>query len=107
MSTEQLKQIATEFENIAESYSKTDDDIRILLESLKEILQKAKSGGITKPVKFVPGVYSFLDGELSRYPDLELLYSKLKLALNAGDDSTYNDVIEWAKSRKEALFRKQ
>lgn len=105
MSKPRVKQLAEDFESIAHKYA-SDPNVDKLLKSLKEVLSNAKAGSVTTVMDHVPGEYFFQEGDLSKYADLEIAYSKLKLALIT-EDEQHDDLISWAEKRKQELFDKK
>lgn len=105
MDQQKIKQLAEELESIAHKYL-SDSNVNNLLNALKELLSKAKTGLITDVIDHVPGEIYFQEGELSKYSDLEIAYSKFKLTL-VTEDKQYNDLKAWAEKRKLALFDKK
>lgn len=107
MDKKNVSQLACALENVAQQYSATDLEVKKLLESLADLIEKAKDGLITKPVDHVPGEYWFQERELSKYPDLESAYSKFKIAVTIESDERYNDLKAWAEKRRDEVFGKK
>ena len=105
MDQQKIRQLAVEFETVASKYG-YDPSVDMLMKSMEEIVENAKSGSITDVIEYVPGSYYFQEKGLSKYSDLESSYSKLKLALIT-EKKQYDDLKEWAEKRKRELFGKK
>ncbi|MEJ2046385.1 MAG: hypothetical protein P8X74_23840 [Reinekea sp.] len=105
MDKQKVKQLAEELEFIAGKCA-SDSNVNDFLNSLKEVLSNAKSESIKVVIDHVPGEYFFQEGDLSKHADLEIAYSKFKLALLT-EDKQYDDLKAWAEKRKQQLFDKK
>jgi len=107
MNTQKIKELAVNFENIAERYAMEDEEAKALLNSMRPFISDAKSESISDVIDHVPGRYWFDEGSLSRYSDLEGAYAEFKFALTYGDDNDEaNSVLDSIKKMQEQFFGK-
>lgn len=85
MQIEELKKSAIKLESILEQYGKTVSSARKCLGHLKPYIDDAKAGRMVQPVDTIPCGYTFHEGELRGYSDLENAYSEFS-CLARGDD---------------------
>lgn len=104
MDQSKIRDLAIFLEKSASTY-KQDDDVKKLMYSLEELIDRAKKMKINQPVDYVPGDYFFTEKNCSSYPDLENAYSKFKLQITM-EKSEYDDLIKWAEKQKEELYKK-
>jgi len=106
MNTQKIKKLAINFEKIAQDYARTDSEAMNLLNSLQDLINKAKAENVLEPEAHVPGNYWFTEGNLAQYTELETAYSKFSLALTINNDDL-DELQRWAENRKKELFDKE
>lgn len=65
--------------------SPKDKMVASIYESLKEIIERGKSGSITEIVDRLPSERFFLEGELYQYPELEKAYLSFSFYVSTKD----------------------
>lgn len=88
-----LKQLAINLESIAQSYAAQDIEVQKLLNSLGDMIHKAKNDVPIRTEEKVPGFYWFSEGELSKYKDLEQAYSQFSIFVAAGTSERYKSML--------------
>jgi len=89
-----LKQLAINLEKTAEKYASQDIEAKKLLDSIHNIIDRAKNGDVISTEEKVPGFYWFTEGELSQYKDLEEAYSQFSIFIAAGSDEGYERMLK-------------
>lgn len=75
MKQAELKESAIKLEELLEQYAKTDISAKDCLRILKPYIEKARAMKIHQPVDDIPCGYTFTEGELRKYADLEEQYA--------------------------------
>lgn len=85
-----LKAAAEHLEWVLEQYPKSED-VQALLQSLRPIIEAAKSKAILSPADRIPGAYNFADGIYIPYknPNLGNAYARFSIEIKGG--LTYKD----------------
>jgi len=89
-----LKQLAIILEKTAKKYTYQDVEAKKLLDSLQNIIDRAKNGDEIATEEKVPGYYWFSEGELSQYKELEKAYSEFSLFIAAGSSENYEKMLK-------------
>lgn len=89
-----LKQLAVSLEKTAKKYAAQDIEAEKLLDSLQDIIDRAKSGNTISTEEKVPGFYWFSEGGLSKYKDLEEIYSRFSIFVAAGSSENYERMLK-------------
>jgi hypothetical protein len=82
-----------------------DDDVKQLMCSLEELIDRARNMKINFHVDYVPGDYFFTEKNCSSYPDIEKAYSKFKLQITL-EEREYDDLVQWAEKQEGDLYKK-
>lgn len=96
MDKDKIKKLANILENSLIHYSGSNEDAKKLLNSLDELLEKAKLHLIETPVEHVPGRYWFNEGTLSECDGLESAYAKFCIQITM----TTEELIKYEKFKK-------
>lgn len=89
-----LKQLAINLEKTAIKCMAQDVEAKKLLDSLQNIIDRAKNGDVIGTEERVPGFYWFSEGKLSQYKELEKAYSEFSLFIAAGSSENYEKMLE-------------
>lgn len=89
-----LKQLAISLEQAAVKYADQDIEAKNLLDSLQDIIDRAKNGNVISTEEKVPGFYWFSEGGLSKYKDLEAAYSRFSIFIAAGSSENYERMLK-------------
>ena len=79
-----LKQLAIDLETIGAKYAADDNEIMQLMDSLKDLIERAKNEIQISEEERIPGGKLFLDGYLFQYEDLSEAYSLFSGFIFAG-----------------------
>ncbi len=89
-----LKQLAIDLESVAKKYANQDAEVKKLLDSLDDMLYRAKNGIQIHTEEKVPGCYWFSERDLSKYRDLEKAYSQFSIFVAAGTRERYDELLK-------------
>ena len=105
MKPETVKKYAKDLEGKLVNYARHDKEAKVLYDSLRNIIDLAKSGKIHDVVDDIPGRHWFSEGDLSKYPDLENSYAKFKLEITLEESQESKNFDAWAEQRMKELNR--
>ena len=82
-----LAEATDRLEQILQRYSAVDAEAKGLLTALSSLIASIRSGKITAPLEWrdIPGAYSFMEGGLGKYSDLETAYAKFRIEVTGGE----------------------
>ncbi|WP_426204244.1 hypothetical protein [Pseudomonas sp. TWP3-1] len=82
-----LVRSANKLEELLSRHSVADEEVKGLFDALSTLIADARAGKIFSPVEWgsVPGAYSFNEGGLRRYSDLETAYAEFKIEVTGGE----------------------
>ncbi|MES1952737.1 hypothetical protein S4A8_17846 [Salinisphaera sp. S4-8] len=75
MKQAEIRESAIKLEKMLKHYAKTDISAKDCLRILKPYIEKAKAKKIDQPIDNMPCAYTFTEGELRKYADLEEQYA--------------------------------
>lgn len=104
---QKIREYAIALESKLLEYSKDDSDVASLHTQLKDLIDKAKQGEITQPVKNVPASYAFSFNETplaTRYPDIKRSYSDFRFEIRHEDT---NSILELMHEIKQQAVEKK
>jgi hypothetical protein len=88
-----LKQLAINLEQVAQKYAAVDPDVQRFLDSLSDLISRAKNGEEISTDEHVPGRPWFSHGELSKYDGLESAHSSFSIFISEGSEKAYEDFL--------------
>lgn len=82
-----LESSAKRLEEVISQYSFDDAEVKALSYALSKLIADARAGKIVCPVEWrdIPGTYSFTEGGLRKYSDLEKAYAEFKIEISGGE----------------------
>ncbi|MBC8999897.1 hypothetical protein IAI51_25555 [Pseudomonas sp. N40(2020)] len=82
-----LERSAKTLEEVVSQYLLDDAEVESLSYTLSKLIADARAGKIVSPVEWgdVPGAYSFTEGGLRKYSDLEKAYAEFKIEVSGGE----------------------
>ena len=92
-----LRQLAIELEHTALRYALQNQEVQKRLNSLKDIIERAKTLERIDSEERIPGQHWFSEGELSKYPDLENAYACFSIFIAAGSLENYERLLSTVK----------
>jgi len=101
---EKIKVSALMLEEKLLHYAKSNSSAASLHAQLKDLIDKAKQGQITQPVKSVPASYAFTFNETplaTKYPDLKTLYVKFKVEITMKDPDSLRKMVKKIRQENE------
>jgi septation ring formation regulator EzrA len=87
----ELNESAEKLESLLEHYAKRDISVKDCLKILKPYIKKAKEMKISRPLEDIPCGYTFTEGELRQYPELEEAYADFVVL---AEDEDIDDMVQ-------------